>query len=315
MSVYDCFTFFNELDLLDIRLHELDPVVDYFVIVEATKTHSGQPKPLMFSQNRHNYAAFSNKIIHVVVDDMPPVIDGDRWPLENHQRRCIARGLTACCGRDIIAISDLDEIPDRLNFSQVCSSLDHRNWLGRCAEAFFGACRRASDSWQGMRGASRLCRVLRRISDRFLFPNICVFSHRLYYYYLNGYMHDHWFGTTALTYSTFSTFFSSDAQRVRMARKTWGTRTVRRGGWHFSYLGGAARIAEKISGFAHGEFDAPQYTDTQHIEACIERGEDIYGVPGHDCPISYVDLDTTLPSYVLLNRDKFMPLIKHDQGR
>ena len=44
--VYACFVFWKELDLLELRLHELDAVVDYFVLVEATHTFSGQPKPL-----------------------------------------------------------------------------------------------------------------------------------------------------------------------------------------------------------------------------------------------------------------------------
>lgn len=50
--IYDCFTFFNELNLLEIRLNILNDVVDKFVLVEATKTFSGKDKPLYYEQNK-----------------------------------------------------------------------------------------------------------------------------------------------------------------------------------------------------------------------------------------------------------------------
>ena len=61
MKVYDCFTFFNELDLLEIRLNELNDVVDYFVLVEATTTYSGKPKELYFQKNKDRYKKFEKK--------------------------------------------------------------------------------------------------------------------------------------------------------------------------------------------------------------------------------------------------------------
>lgn len=107
-KIYDCFTFFNELDILEIRLNELDPIVDKFVLVEATKTHTNLDKPLYFKDNKERFSKFLDKIIHVVVDDMP---EGDTWTRERFQRDCIARGLTDCVDGDIIMISDADEIP------------------------------------------------------------------------------------------------------------------------------------------------------------------------------------------------------------
>lgn len=107
--IYDCFTFFNELDLLEIRLNELSDVVDKFVIVEATKTFTGQPKPLCFADNKERFAAFSDRIIYVIVDDMPET--GDAWNREYHQRNAIMRGLGGSSPEDWILISDVDEIP------------------------------------------------------------------------------------------------------------------------------------------------------------------------------------------------------------
>ncbi len=108
-KVYDCFPFFNELDILEVRLNELDPVVDKFVIVEGTRTYTNGPKPLYFQENKERFAKFAHKIIHVVVDDLPT--EGDTWNRERHQRDCISRGLTDCVDGDIIMISDADEIP------------------------------------------------------------------------------------------------------------------------------------------------------------------------------------------------------------
>lgn len=109
MMLYDCFTFFNELEILEIRLHELSDVVDRFVLVEATVTFSGQPKELFFEKNKERFAEFADRIIHVVVDDMP--VDTDAWGREYHQRNCIVRGLGQCQPDDTIMISDVDEIP------------------------------------------------------------------------------------------------------------------------------------------------------------------------------------------------------------
>lgn len=113
-KVYDCFPFFNELDLLDIRFAELDSVVDRWVITESTKTHSGQDKPLYFKDNLERYAKYLHKITHIVVEDQPPVPDdvNDRsWAIERHQRDAIMRGLGGCQDNDIILIGDADEIP------------------------------------------------------------------------------------------------------------------------------------------------------------------------------------------------------------
>ncbi len=106
----DSFSFFNELDLLELRLNELYDHVDFFVLVEATKTQSGLDKPLYFEINKARYQKFLKKIIHVKVSEFP---QGDAWSKDIYQRRCIAYGLghLRVGADDIIMISDLDEIP------------------------------------------------------------------------------------------------------------------------------------------------------------------------------------------------------------
>ena len=88
--IIDCFPFFNELDLLEIRLNVLNDVVDKFVLVEASKTQSLIDKPFYFEENKDRYSKFLDKIIHVKITDYPKK---DGWAMENYQRNCIVKGL------------------------------------------------------------------------------------------------------------------------------------------------------------------------------------------------------------------------------
>jgi len=109
MKVYDCFTFFNELDLLEIRLQELYDVVDYFVIAESNMSHSGKPKEYTLLENMARFEQWSDKIRRIAVDDMP--VTDNSWVREKFQRDALSRGLTDVENDDLIIISDLDEIP------------------------------------------------------------------------------------------------------------------------------------------------------------------------------------------------------------
>ena len=116
--IYDCFPFFNELDILEIRLNTLYETVDYFVITEANKTHTGSEKEYIFEQNKERFTKFLNKIIYIKIDDFPDLessktsSDGNKWLYENYQRDAIMRGLENCKPDDIVIISDCDEIPN-----------------------------------------------------------------------------------------------------------------------------------------------------------------------------------------------------------
>lgn len=108
--IYDCFTFFNELDLLEIRLNVLDEAVDKFVLVEATRTFTNKEKELVFEKNKERFSKFKDKIIHIIVDEYPEF--DTAWTFEFHQRNSISRGLVDCKDDDVVLISDLDEIPN-----------------------------------------------------------------------------------------------------------------------------------------------------------------------------------------------------------
>ena len=116
--IYDCFTFFNELDLLEIRLNVLNPVVDRFVLVEAPYTETGVEKPLYFEENKERFAKFKDKIIHITATFPPKELInhgtdrfGNSWCYETWQRAEIGRGLDGCGDDDVVIVSDLDEIP------------------------------------------------------------------------------------------------------------------------------------------------------------------------------------------------------------
>lgn len=126
-KIVDCFTFYNELDMLTYRLNILNDVVDYFVLVEATHTHVGKEKMLYYQENKHLFEKFNHKIIHIIVDDFPhkyPNINiekDEQWINERFQRDCISRGIDILnlTSNDIITITDLDEIPNPMILSQI----------------------------------------------------------------------------------------------------------------------------------------------------------------------------------------------------
>jgi beta-1,4-mannosyl-glycoprotein beta-1,4-N-acetylglucosaminyltransferase len=108
--IVDAFLFDSELDMLELRLNVLGDVVDQFVLVEATETFRGNPKPLYFSENCERFAAFIHRINYVAVRDLPAT--DNPWHREHFQRNAIMRGLHGCEPDDVILVSDVDEIPN-----------------------------------------------------------------------------------------------------------------------------------------------------------------------------------------------------------
>lgn len=111
MRLFDCFTIFNEIELLKIRceiMKELNPI---HILVESPTTHTGDPKPLHFEINKHLFDEYN--IVHIVAD-LPN--NGDPWANENAQRDAIMMGFINTGVDDVhdddwVIISDLDEIP------------------------------------------------------------------------------------------------------------------------------------------------------------------------------------------------------------
>ena len=112
MKIFDCFTYFEEIELLELRLQTVYSVVDFIVLVEANRTFTGKEKEFVFEKNKHKFSDFLDKIIYIKVEDMP--VSLNPWDLETYQRNCIMRGLTTVEDQDLVLISDLDEIPNPL---------------------------------------------------------------------------------------------------------------------------------------------------------------------------------------------------------
>lgn len=109
IKIFDCFIFYNELDILELRLEELYDVVDKFVLVEANCTFSGNMKPWFYLENKDRYSKYNDKIIYIQVEDMPQ--SQNAWDREKFQRNAISRSFPLFEDNDIILISDVDEIP------------------------------------------------------------------------------------------------------------------------------------------------------------------------------------------------------------
>jgi hypothetical protein len=124
MKIYDCFTFFNELDVLEIRLQELWDVVDVFVLAESNLSHSGKPKNYIFEENKERFSKYLSKIRRIEVNDMPNTKDS--WVREKYQRYSLIKGLEDREPDDIIITSDLDEIPRADAIAAIKE--DENNW-------------------------------------------------------------------------------------------------------------------------------------------------------------------------------------------
>lgn len=274
--IYDCFTFFNELDLLEIRLNVLKDVVDKFVLVEARQTHSGAPKPLWYDENKARFAAFKDRIVHLVVESFPA--DADSWGRENIQRNFIAEGLKECQDDDVILISDLDEIPNPRVFpvelapGEICLLEQGMYYY------FLNYRDRGEPIWQ--------------IGTK-------VMSYRTFCHGLDA---------VDIPYSIYlqeSLNRGTTATKIRLYRSC---RHIPNGGWHFSYLGGVDAIVRKLRSFSHQEYDTERYLDRRHLMNCILKGRDLFDRPGK-VYIPEPFERGRFPDYVVDKRSRYADLI------
>jgi beta-1,4-mannosyl-glycoprotein beta-1,4-N-acetylglucosaminyltransferase len=153
MKIVDTFLFFNEIDLLEIRLNILNSCVDYFIINEATKTFSGKSKPLYYQDNKERFSKFHDKIIHNVID-IPGEIESC-WDREIFQRNASISKLEEVCDlSDVVITSDLDEIPNPEILKDLNSFFD-KNKLYHLKQNFYMYYinNYVTDNWFG----SRIC--------------------------------------------------------------------------------------------------------------------------------------------------------------
>jgi beta-1,4-mannosyl-glycoprotein beta-1,4-N-acetylglucosaminyltransferase len=286
-KIYDCFLFFNELDLLEMRLNIMDPYVDYFVITEASVTHSGIPKPYNFEANKEMFSKFLHKIIYIKNDDIPndfvnlPQIENpDSYEgqcvkkihelIESQnglfnrqtepyfgrdffQKESIRKGLENCQDNDIIISSDLDEIPNPEILKNIDEYLDKAKFF--------------------------------------------TFVQKTYYYYLNFLKESNWKGSRLALYKDVKDY---SYNKLR-AQQNYD---LENGGWHFSFMGGPERVRTKIASYSHQDLNN-QYVMAS-VESNIEKGMDPFFRGG----LAKVEIDNTYPEYLLNNLDRYSHMIK-----
>jgi beta-1,4-mannosyl-glycoprotein beta-1,4-N-acetylglucosaminyltransferase len=135
VKIFDTFPFFNETEILELRLMELDPIVDYFVIAEANRSHNGTPKEFIFEKEKERFAKWLPKIIYVKIEDMPDYDPKEIFKLEYFQRNALIRGLKGKAqAGDKILLSDCDEIP---NIEEIEKNLNAPDWMGFKQDLFY----------------------------------------------------------------------------------------------------------------------------------------------------------------------------------
>ena len=291
MKIFDCFMYFDEEIVLDLRLNALNDYVDYFVIVESNFTHKGDKRKLVFNKNK--FSKFKDKIIYLIYDQEPNGIQtikdneteyekSSKYIFnaiyrENGQRNFINQGLKIANNDDVILISDVDEIPNLTNvdfkilkekfifFNQEMFyykfnlKLPNYNWVGTksCKKRYL-----KSPQW------------LRNIKDK-KYP----------FYRLDTY---------------FSETKSSDIKFINQ------------GGWHFTNIKSADEIRHKLKSYLHHrEFDVNPISINE-IKDLIKNQKAIYDLSvdkrvqkiGHGNKLEKYDLNK-LPSYINNNLEKF----------
>ncbi len=275
--VYDSFQFFNELDILKLRMNVLNDVVDYFVISESTVTFSGDPKPLYYNENKEMFKEFEHKIIHNIVDDTP--MDCDAFMRDHHQKCAVARGLKDCKPDDIVIFSDVDEIPNPDTLRELLPNVEEGKIYMLAQRLFY--CYLDMEEVSGN---------LLSVTGEF-----------------EGVEKKQWLGTKVCRYSVLDKYTTEELRNKE--QKEVGVR-VPNGGWHFSYMGGgkrqstADRVKYKIKSAAHQEYNNRHIL--WNVKKNIKNMQDIFG---RDSKLQLVEIDETYPKYLRDHLDEYKYLL------
>ena len=291
MKIFDCFMYFDEDEVLDVRLNFLDKYVDYFVIVESGYNHKGEKRDPQFDLSK--FKKFKDKIIYILKNEIPEGIekikDDDNeneqyrksiynaWKRENLQRNRILEGLTDANPNDWIIISDLDEIPnlEKINFNNINQKLIFFNQL-----MMYYKFNLKLDNfiWIG----SRACKFKDLVSPQWLRD---IKSKKFY-----------WWRADIL--------FSK--------KKYNNIKFVDDGGWHFSYLKTPDKIEKKLKSYLHHIDYDKNPIGVNNITEIIKNKKTIYNLKvdqkenKFDAKNDLVKIDINkLPKYIIDNLDKF----------
>ncbi len=215
MAIYDCFQYFNEDHIVDLRLNILNKYVDYFVISESTKTHQGKNKRINFDIKK--FSKFKNKIKFIVADYKDEINfinhTGGESPVEQHQRNTLIEGLKNASSQDLLILSDSDEIPDLTKLPEINNKKKYIAFSQKMFMYKLNLQNLNENDWIG----SKITKVknLKSMQD------LRNLKFKKY---------------------PFWRIDKIDQQIIN-------------GGWHFSFLQTPEQIIEKIRSFSHGEFN------------------------------------------------------------
>lgn len=274
-KIYDCFCYFNEDMMLRLRLETLWEHVDYFVIVEATYTQTGQPKPLNFKPE--NFGRYQSKIRYLVAEN-PPGGTWDFWANENAQRNEIMRGLADAAEHDRVLISDLDEIPN----PAVIHQYDPKYLRGDFQQRYY----------------SYYLNNLLIAPERDLIwwgTKITTAGHLRRFYGGRPNSVRSWKSSGLLRSLKRSWFRQFQVQRIS------------NGGWHFTWVLSTQDILTKMTVMAHQENNRAEWRDPHYIESTIGAGRDLVR---QDRRYQVVSIDGSFPTALQSNRNAFKAFIK-----
>ena len=265
MKLIDCFMYFDEDLVLDIRLNTLKDKVDKFIITEATKNHAGENKKLNFKID--NFSKFRDKIRYIVVDDLPINVKSTKksWH-ENHvrdqfQRNAIERGYKDFNDEDLIMISDIDEIPDPKKLDEFNPKNKFACFLQKNFQSKINLLNITNEDWPG----TKICQKK----------------------YLKS---PQWLRNIKTKRKPFWKIFSKKIQ------------IINNGGWHFSFLKDPESIRNKIISYSHQEYNTKEFTNTDLIKKKISLGEDLFQ---RKIKYKKIEIDDSFPEYIFKNKGKF----------
>lgn len=279
MKVIDVFPFFNELDILDIRLNLLDPYVDCFIISEATKTFSGLEKPLYFQENKERFSKFSHKIIHNIVEDTtsPDLHPYQRDVFQKDNIKKVILENTS--DDDVIVWSDVDEVPNPEAIEEL------ETYFQQNAIFHF-----AQENCMGYLNLVEVGGIIRAMTPDWDYED-----------------RPRWMGTKMFGKSILEKYTLSELRSKQESERNY---RIFPGGWHWSYVGSEGlsveeRVLKKIECAAHSELNNDQ------IKQNVARVKDNKDPLGRDYAVyQTVPLNDSYPKYILDNREKFINLIK-----
>lgn len=271
--IYDGFIFFNELELLELRLEYLYDVVDKFILVESRYTFTNEKKELYYENNKKRYEKWSDKIIHIIVEEFPDNCQ-TAWDREHYQRNAIERGIKGASDNDIFMSGDLDEIPSRNAISCM------KKLLKKYPEKV-------------VRFELLTCWYFLNYVDTSTFFVDTISACKVGTYYSSHEIED---CVKAEYYGEGNRFTPLSVRSVRDVVK------LPCAGWHFSYMGGIDRITKKIQSFSHQEYNNNDFLDSNRIGKMIASGNDMFGF---GMKFRSVPIGMLMPNIVRKNRAKY----------